>query len=276
MMDDPIGINLLVSYVYVDGYETLAHEMPRLTGTMLDSGAFSAWRSGAKIDIDALIAESKKQRWKESVCLDVIGKPAQSVANAIYMQDRGSPAFPVFHFTDPWEHLDEYKRRFDKDRFIVSSSAKSLTMPVAQLAGSMLRTPDLAAQISFVRWLGRSEKMLIQLSLPLGADTASWNNRPNRFGKYWKGVQVHVVIWTKSHCVQKWQIGIRNCEGGGGLRRPMGEDISDSDTRKNAASLIGLAARPATLRCDVQQRHREIQRAPAYLDEVELRCIRTK
>ena len=179
MMDDPIGINLLVSYVYVDGYETLAHEMPRLTGTMLDSGAFSAWRSGAKIDIDALIAESKKQRWKESVCLDVIGKPAQSVANAIYMQDRGSPAFPVFHFTDPWEHLDEYKRRFDKIG-LSCRFGESLTTSLNWLDQCFAR--GWPHKFHSFGWV--SEKMLIRFPFH-SADTASWNNRPNRFGA-WK------------------------------------------------------------------------------------------
>ena len=34
--------------------------------------------------------------------------------NALAMKARGSPAFPVFHIGDPWDHLVEYRRVFGR------------------------------------------------------------------------------------------------------------------------------------------------------------------
>lgn len=81
---------------------------------MLDSGAFSAWNSGNVIDIDALIEATLDPFFTESVCLDVIGDAEASVRNAMAMKAAGSPAFPVFHLGDPWEHLDAYRAAFPR------------------------------------------------------------------------------------------------------------------------------------------------------------------
>lgn len=104
---------LLVSYFYLHDYEKHKHKF-HPTHTMLDSGAYSAWNSGKTIDIDELITETKNPYWKESVALDVIGDAEASLKNALYMKEKGSPAYPVFHIGDPWEILQEYCKQFDK------------------------------------------------------------------------------------------------------------------------------------------------------------------
>lgn len=81
---------------------------------MLDSGAFSAWNTGKTIDMNALIVASKSPEFTETVCLDVIGDADASVKNALAMKAAGSPAFPVFHIGDPWEHLMLYKKEFGR------------------------------------------------------------------------------------------------------------------------------------------------------------------
>jgi len=80
---------------------------------MLDSGAYSAWTIGATIDIDALIAAEKARAWRYVVALDVIGSPSESRANAFYMKEHGSKAFPVFHQGEPFELLKEYCQHWD-------------------------------------------------------------------------------------------------------------------------------------------------------------------
>ncbi len=81
---------------------------------MLDSGAYSAWNSGRSIDMGELIAATKDPRFTESVALDVIGDADASMKNALAMKAAGSPAFPVFHYGDPWEHLAAYKEVFGR------------------------------------------------------------------------------------------------------------------------------------------------------------------
>lgn len=77
---------------------------------MLDSGAFTAYHLGKEIDLDALIAEAKSDRWDEVVALDVIGDAEASYENAVAMRDAGCCAMPVFHIGEPWDLLEDYLR----------------------------------------------------------------------------------------------------------------------------------------------------------------------
>lgn len=111
--NDPISI--LISYVYLQNYDSKAnqHEF-KPKNLMLDSGAFTAWKVGKEIDIDALIQEGLKTRYCETVCLDVISSAQESLKNALYMKAQGSKAYPVFHCGEPWEILDSYVKEFPK------------------------------------------------------------------------------------------------------------------------------------------------------------------
>lgn len=106
-------LNLLIAYPYLRKF---AQDCQRWSPAriMLDSGAFSAWQSGASIDLDALVRASKKPIWSESVSLDVIGSWQGSMQNAVAMRALGSPAMPVFHVGDPWELLDFYCKHWPK------------------------------------------------------------------------------------------------------------------------------------------------------------------
>jgi hypothetical protein len=179
MKDDEEGVNLLVSYVYLNSYEKVKHDIIKHPKTILDSGAYSAWKSGTVIDIEALIEESKNPRWKESVTLDVIGDAEKSVENSLYMKSKGSPAYPVFHYGDPWDHLLEYKKQFPK-------------------VGLSCRFGE--AEKDSVKWLEKCFSLAwpyrfhsfgwvqadVLLAFPFHtADTASWNNAPAAYGR-WK------------------------------------------------------------------------------------------
>jgi hypothetical protein len=186
-----IDINLLVSFYYIDHYRDRSRIMPRHPLRMLDSGAYSAWNSGKAIDIEALIAETKNDWWTESVSLDVVGDPDAGMKNAIYMKSRGSPAYPVFHVGDPWEHLDEYKRQFPK----VGLSCRF---------GETEKESYRFLETSFSRawphkfhsfgWV--DERMLMRFPFH-SVDTASWNNGPGRFGR-WNAFGGKMPIW-KAH-----------------------------------------------------------------------------
>jgi hypothetical protein len=110
---DPLSI--LISYFYIKQWRVCKGEelfAPR--HTVLDSGAFSAWNIGKEVDIAGLTVESGRPYWQESVALDVIGNPDKSLANALWMKKQGSPAYPVFHYGEPWDLLIEYKKHFPK------------------------------------------------------------------------------------------------------------------------------------------------------------------
>ena len=104
---------ILISFAHLSSMKDLVKEYKGYK-LVLDSGAYSAYNSGKVIDIEALIEETKNPIWGESVALDVIGDAEGSVKNSLYMKSKGSPAYPVFHYGDPWEHLAEYKKEFPK------------------------------------------------------------------------------------------------------------------------------------------------------------------
>jgi hypothetical protein len=110
--EHPIGI--LVAMPYLRGFRR--HWSPEWSplGYMLDSGAFSAWKSGKPTDIDALIEEAKRPPWTEVVGLDVIGSAEGTRRNMDTMRARGCAAMPVFHHGDPMEFLDYYCEHWDK------------------------------------------------------------------------------------------------------------------------------------------------------------------
>ncbi len=80
--------------------------------TILDSGAYSAWNSGKVIDIEELIKEAKTGKWNQVAALDVIGDAEKSLENAFIMKNRGLQVIPVFHYSEPWDILLEYKKHF--------------------------------------------------------------------------------------------------------------------------------------------------------------------
>lgn len=106
-------LNLLVSFVYLQEFSGRRYTN-RFGKMMLDSGAFSAWKSGKVIDMAALVAETRNPRWDESVTLDVIGNGPASLDNALRMKAMGSPAYPVFHYGESWDILDRYREEFWK------------------------------------------------------------------------------------------------------------------------------------------------------------------
>lgn len=79
----------------------------------LDSGAFSAYNSGAVIDIDSLCdyANSITNHCKFIACLDVIGDAKKSFENFVYMRYKlkePTKLIPTFHINEPIEYLYKY------------------------------------------------------------------------------------------------------------------------------------------------------------------------
>lgn len=109
-------INILVPFMPPNGirsWNNRDYETPGVK-TILDSGAFSAWKSGTEVKLEDLIVEAcdREPAWNEVAALDPIGDPVTSLHNAYEMKLRNIPVIPIFHFGEPWDLLLEYKAQF--------------------------------------------------------------------------------------------------------------------------------------------------------------------
>lgn len=112
--------HVLESYHYVHS-PRIVNEM-RLNGAkvFLDSGAFSAYSLGVKIDINAyadyIIRNRDIIRHEDGVCmasvLDGIGDDLQTWRNQLELECLGAPCLPCFHFGEDDRYLDWYVRRY--------------------------------------------------------------------------------------------------------------------------------------------------------------------
>ena len=96
------------------------HEERHLLGKrlFLDSGAFSAFTQGKKIDIDAYadFVKANEKYITTYATLDVIGDYKGTEKNTRYLESKGLHPLPTFHFGSPYEVLekmvDEYEGQY--------------------------------------------------------------------------------------------------------------------------------------------------------------------
>lgn len=116
----PEKVNLLESYFTFKKEDyTEWHKKHKLENRdlFLDSGAYSAFNSGVKIDLDDYIKYVQKHKDATTIyaTLDVIGDWKATKKNTEYMESKGLKPLPVFHYKSP---LDELKRMCSKYDYI--------------------------------------------------------------------------------------------------------------------------------------------------------------
>lgn len=182
---------ILVSYVYLEPFLKFKHRY-HYRDWCMDSGAYSAWNSGKKIDIDKYVdtcleIRSKDKTLSDIIALDVIndGKTSkmetakQSLKNALHMKERGVEAIPVFHFGEDYGILAEYCAAFDKVglscRFgeLVDDSIKFYDQCFARSWPKRFHSFGWMEDFVAVKWPFHS------------LDSASWRLQPSAFG-YWR------------------------------------------------------------------------------------------
>ena len=102
----PVGV--LASYWYYKSHDFSPY---RECPLILDSGAFSAYTQGARIDLGeyAEWCDQMRPRWQFAFNLDVLGDSAASLANWRALKVLGVDSVPVIHFGDrPEEVLPPY------------------------------------------------------------------------------------------------------------------------------------------------------------------------
>lgn len=109
-------LNILCSFALKGALKSWKNRLYETLGvqTILDSGAYSAWKTGTPTEIEDLMVEAEGNEWDEVASLDVIGSANGSRANALLMKENvDKPILPVFHYGEPWEFLVEYKEKFN-------------------------------------------------------------------------------------------------------------------------------------------------------------------
>ncbi len=108
------GANILLSFASLRRSPRASIPTGRFSSIMLDSGAFSAFRSGKVIDVLEYceFIERNLDRIDLYVSLDVIGDAEASMANLRLMESRGLSPMPVFHYGEDFDVL-----RWMRDRY---------------------------------------------------------------------------------------------------------------------------------------------------------------
>lgn len=174
---------ILVSYYYITGFLD-QQEKYRYRDWMMDSGAFSAYNSGAEIDLHEYIdichlLRKEDPTLAEIIALDVIGSGEGSLKNAIVMREAGLDVIPVFHIGEDWGILKEYCAGWNK----VGLSCR-FGEPITQSYKFYDQCFARAWPKKFHSFGWMDEKMLMKYPFH-SADSSSWEVGPCAFGN-WK------------------------------------------------------------------------------------------
>src|SRR5690554_1947242 len=89
---------------------------PKLCGSIfLDSGAYTAFRSGKPVDLPAYIryCQHYASQYQIIAALDVIGDPDASYQNYVAMRNAGVRILPTFHIGSDWRYYDQLLDEYD-------------------------------------------------------------------------------------------------------------------------------------------------------------------
>ena len=118
-LDGVVGVPaLLVSYVYLKPFLANKHKYV-FRDWVMDSGGFSAWKSGTEINLQEYIDTCLRlletdDKLTEVFALDVIGDWEASARNTEEMWRQGVPAIPAYHPGEPEAALLEMAKTYPK------------------------------------------------------------------------------------------------------------------------------------------------------------------
>lgn len=217
---------LLVSYFYLDPFLKHKHRYAYRDWVM-DSGAFSAFNSGATVDLQAYIETCKRLAAEdptltEVFALDVIGDHKASLKNCETMWKAGVAAIPCYHYGEPEDVLKVMARDYPK-------------IALGGVARKRLKLKnDWAAQCFARVWPKKvhgfgfgSERSILDLPFH-SVDASSWELAPCGFGNwatYGKlqvrgsnqdlRVEVEYYLRLEARARQRWKKEMALLEGQG-------------------------------------------------------------
>lgn len=168
-MNDSLNkINILGPYPYMNKeIISLLQEFDSEIRFLLDSGAFTAWKSGKSIDVDdycKFIETLPIKPWKYFT-LDKIGDPEGSLKNYEIMLKRGFNPIPIFTRGEDINILDEYYKTSD-------------IVGIGGLVGTQGNKGFVKAIMKIINkrkchWLGFTNKNFVKYYKPYSCDSSS-------------------------------------------------------------------------------------------------------
>jgi hypothetical protein len=170
MSERDVRLNLLIAYPYYDERFAKAlqghDEDVRL---LLDSGAYTAWRSGKPIDVDdycRFIENLPVQPWRY-FALDVVGDPAGTMRNFEVMVKRGFKPVPIFTRGEDISVVEDYYKHSD----VVGIGGLVRTPRKKQFVNGVMKQIGKRR----VHWLGFTDTEYLRHYRPYMCDTNSWD-----------------------------------------------------------------------------------------------------
>lgn len=171
-------LNVLVAYPYMGKsvINGLIHHQDKIN-FLLDSGAFSAWKSGKTVTLDdycRFLTSLPITPWKYFT-LDVVGDPKKTMENYREMLKRGFKPMPVFTPSAPFEHIEEYFETADL------LGCGGLTEKYGKKGLVYLKNVFAYAKGRPIHLLGYTTPSYIKHFRPFSCDSSSWQ-RASRYG----------------------------------------------------------------------------------------------
>jgi hypothetical protein len=172
--------SILVSFAYRKAWAQVC-SLPHWREVVLDSGAYTAHKSGGRVDIvelaDWFLSErARDPRVTELFTLDVIGGDwRESLRNTEELHRRGCPVIPVYHVGEPTDVLRCLARDYPK----VALGGAVCYPPKMEWAALCFRT----VWPTPLHGLGFGDAALLRLPWH-SVDTSAWDLRPRAFGQW--------------------------------------------------------------------------------------------
>jgi hypothetical protein len=162
-------VNILIAFPFFKGAvraEAIEHQAS--VRLLIDSGAFSAWRTGKVITLDdycRFLDSIPVKPWRYFT-LDVVGDPAGSMRNYETMLHRGYTPVPIFTRGEDPSVLDDYYKTSDVVGIcglVYTKGNKGFIKGIMQHVGDRK-----------VHWLGFGKKDYLKFYRPYMCDTSEW------------------------------------------------------------------------------------------------------
>lgn len=169
--------HVLDSYHYI--HKERMVDRIRKTGRkiFLDSGAFSAFSLGSKIDLKEYCQYVKKNMdiFEVVSVLDAIGDPDQTYRNQVTMEQQGINALPCYHYGEPEEVLAHYASAYEYITIggMVPISSPQLKVWLDRIWGQFLTNPDGTPKLK-VHGFGLTSVPLMARYPWYSVDSSSW------------------------------------------------------------------------------------------------------
>lgn len=160
--------NLLIAYPYLTPGAQRAIAAADGIRVLVDSGAFTAFKSGKAIQLDSYCRFIEKLPFKpwRYFTLDVIGNPDLTVKNYETMLARGFNPIPVFTRGESASVLEDYYKTSD----VVGVGG----LVKAKKSKEFIRAVMQTVKDRKVHWLGFTKSSFIKTYKPYSVDCSSW------------------------------------------------------------------------------------------------------